>query len=295
MSTRRRSASQSICLGAIAAYDPAGTQVRRRFWRRTIQMETALALPNNVLRISALMFLLSGCSTLPGGWGAAKGDLDGAVQAAELRTAELEVEVAQLKSDKEQLASELEALQSKNDKLAASDEAASAADDAASLADATALANAELKLRDGAATGSAVVEAADGSAIASGAAPVEEAPRLVQPTFASTDAVFENEADGDIETASVLFGVHLASYRKPSEAREGWRKLQRQNPDELGLLEPRIERVRLEEKGVFLRLIGGGFSSQEKAGALCASLQQKGLFCSVSGFNGSRLSLLETG
>ncbi len=254
-----------------------------------------MALPHNVLRISALMLLLSACSTLTGGRGAAKADLDGAFQAAELRTAELEIEVAQLKSDKERLASQLEELQRENDKLATNDEDETAADDAANLADATALANAELKLRDGAATGAAVVEAADGSVIANGAAPVAPAPRLVQPTFASTDAVFENEAGGDIETASVLFGVHLASYRKTVEAREGWRKLQRQNPDELGLLEPRIEQVRLKEKGVFLRLIGGGFSSQEKAAALCASLKQKGLFCSVSGFNGKRLQLLENG
>ncbi len=255
-----------------------------------------MALPYKVLRISALMLLLSGCSTLTDRWGSANGDVDGMVQAAELRTAELEVEVAQLKSDKERLASELEELQRENDKLAAADEDTSAADEAAKLAEATALANSELKLRDGAVSGSAVVEAADGSAIANGAAPVAPAPRLVQPTFASTDAVFENEASsGDIETASVLFGVHLASYRKVREARDGWSKLQRQNPDELGLLEPRIERVRLKGKGVFLRLIGGGFSSQEKAAALCASLQQKGLFCSVSGFNGKRLSQLETG
>ncbi|NOX83792.1 MAG: hypothetical protein GXP06_12570 [Alphaproteobacteria bacterium] len=254
-----------------------------------------MALPYKVLRISALMLLLSGCSTLTDRWGSANGDVDGMVQVAELRTAELEVEVAQLKSDKELLASQLEELQRENDKLAAVDEDTSAADEAAKLAEATALANSELKLRDGAVASSAIVEAADGAAIANGSAPVAPAPRLVQPTFASTDAVFENEAGGDIETASVLFGVHLASYRKVREARDGWSKLQRQNPDELGLLEPRIERVRLKGKGVFLRLIGGGFSSQEKAAALCASLQQKGLFCSVSGFNGKRLSQLETG
>ncbi len=253
-----------------------------------------MALPYHVLRISALMLLLSGCSTLTDRWGGANGDVDGMVQAAELRTAELEVVVAQLKSDKELLASQLEELQRENEALAANEEQ-SAVEDAAKLAEATALANSELKLRDGAVSGSAVVEAADGSAIANGSAPVAPAPRLVQPTFASTDAVFENEASGDIETASVLFGVHLASYRRVREARDGWRKLQRQNPDELGLLEPRIERVRLKDKGVFLRLIGGGFSSQEKAAALCASLQQKGLFCSVSGFNGKRLSQLETG
>ena len=117
-----------------------------------------------------------------------------------------------------------------------------------------------------------------------GVVPVAEAPRLVQPTFASTDDVFENEAIDDIQTASVLFGVHLASYRKVEEAREGWRILQRENPDELGLLEPRIETVNLAEKGVFMRLIGGGFASQEKANELCAQLKLKGLYCSVAGF-----------
>jgi len=125
--------------------------------------------------------------------------------------------------------------------------------------------------------------------------PVEPAPRLVQPTFASTDAVFENEADdeGEIETASVMYGVHLASYRKIENAREGWRKLQRDNPDELGLLEPRIEPITIQDKGGYLRLIGGGLSSKEKAASLCAKLEAKDLYCTVTSFNGERLSLAE--
>jgi len=124
--------------------------------------------------------------------------------------------------------------------------------------------------------------------------PVQSSPRLVQPTFASTDAVFESEAGSDdIKTASVLFGVHLASYRRIESAREGWRKLQRENPDELGLLEPRIEAVNIAKKGVFLRLIGGGFSSEEKAAALCASLEPKSVYCAVTDFAGEKLSLAE--
>jgi hypothetical protein len=86
-------------------------------------------------------------------------------------------------------------------------------------------------------------------------------------------------------------GVHLASYRHREQAQEGWRQLQRENPDELGLLEPRIIAVTIPEKGDFLRLIGGGFSSQEKAAALCTNLKQKGVFCTVSGFEGDRLAL----
>ena len=87
--------------------------------------------------------------------------------------------------------------------------------------------------------------------------------------------------------------MHLASYRRAEEASAGWRKLQRDFPDELGLLEPRIEKVTLADKGVFLRLVGGGFSSRDKANALCASLSAKGVFCRVANFGGDRLSMTD--
>jgi len=249
-----------------------------------------------LLRNVAAFLLVSACSTLPIGNKEPQADLSGAVQVAEMRTAELEVELARVKSDNARLASQVLDLQRENDKLASTGEDdASAEDDGLKLAGAALPPSSEIKLRDPDVSSAAIVEDAGTPELEEGDVPVAPAPRMVQPTFASTDAVFENEAAGDIETASVLFGVHLASYRKSAEAREGWRQLQRENPDELGLLEPRIESVQLQGKGVFLRLIGGGFSSEEKASALCASLQQKGLFCSVSGFNGQRLSLSETG
>jgi hypothetical protein len=115
----------------------------------------------------------------------------------------------------------------------------------------------------------------------------------VQPTFSSSEQTFENEAHGDIKLSSVLWGVHLASYRRAEEAGAGWRKLQRDFPDELGLLEPRIEKVTIDGKGEFLRLVGGGFSSREKARALCATLAAKGVFCRVASFGGDRLSLAD--
>lgn len=142
----------------------------------------------------------------------------------------------------------------------------------------------------------AVVAAADaGNALAAApAAAVQPSPRLVQPTFASQETVFENEANDGIKTASVLFGVHLASYRHPEEARAGWVKLQRDYPNELGLLEPRLERVEIEGRGVFLRLIGGGFASEQKAAALCTALKALGAYCAVAGFQGERLSFAES-
>ncbi len=124
--------------------------------------------------------------------------------------------------------------------------------------------------------------------------PVDDQPRLVQPRFASTDKIFENEAaNPEIKMTSVLWGVHLASYRRMEEASAGWAKLQRDNPDELGLLEPRIERVAVDGKGAYLRLVGGGFSSREKAKALCDELALKGVFCRVANFGGERLSMLD--
>ena len=119
--------------------------------------------------------------------------------------------------------------------------------------------------------------------------PVEQAPRLVQPTFTSSADVFENEAPTHSPMDQDLFGVHLASYRAADEARAGWQRLQRKYPSELGLLEPRLERVEIEGKGEFLRLVGGGFTSRDKAAALCQSLKQRGIYCSVSGFVGERL------
>lgn len=145
-------------------------------------------------------------------------------------------------------------------------------------------------------TNTAVVAAADADrALADAPPPVEESPRLVQPSFSEEETVFENEAsNGEIRLSSVLFGVHLASYKTMNKARSGWQELQRKFPDELGLLEPRVEEVSIPERGVFLRLIGGGFSSQAKATSLCERLKSKGRYCAIAGFDGQRLSLADT-
>jgi hypothetical protein len=208
--------------------------------------------------------------------------------AAELRVAELEHEVRRLKDENAALSEKLSELM----KAAALTADEAAEEEPPELKEPTvALAQPptpELKPET-------VVAAADaGRALADAQTkPVEPSPRLVQPTFASQqETVFENEAQG-IELASVLFGVHLASYRQADEASAGWAKLQRDFPDELGLLEPRLEPVAIEGRGEFLRLIGGGFSTEEKALSLCATLKSKGVYCAVTGFNGRKLALGE--
>lgn len=238
----------------------------------------------------ALSFLAA-CSTFSG-QKTSKTASDGSVQDAQSRVASLETEIERLKSENARLADRLAALQQENEKLVAAAGPAKDGDNAvgarADLRDAPSLVAPDPKQKPG-----AVVDDPGAPALAETNMPVAPSPRLVQPTFASTDAVFENEANGEIETESVLYGVHLASYRDLERAREGWRQLQRENPDELGLLEPRIQTVDIPDKGVFLRLIGGGLSSKEKAAALCASLKPKGVYCAVSGFVGQKLSLGE--
>ena len=244
-----------------------------------------------VLRIVALLATVSACSTFGGSGREAA--LPNELEATHERANALEVEVARLKSENARLSNQVLELQRENETLVAENDETLGAG-APDLKDGPGEAPVVIASAKPQPQENAVVDTANAPELEQSDVPVEEAPRLVQPSFASTEAVFENEVDGDeIETTSVLFGVHLASYRNMPEAREGWQKLQRENPDELGLLEPRVETVTIPEKGVFMRLIGGGFSSQDKAAALCASLKEKSLFCAVSSFNGERLSLAD--
>ncbi|MEM1194036.1 MAG: SPOR domain-containing protein [Pseudomonadota bacterium] len=141
-----------------------------------------------------------------------------------------------------------------------------------------------------------IVAEAEAAPLKSSAVTVESTPRLVEPSFVAAENVFENEATGtSLTTASLLFGVHLASYREPADAVTGWKNFQRENPNLLGLLEPRIERVEIDGRGEFQRLIAGGFSSEEKAADLCDVLKRKKLYCKISPFNGQRLEVSSAG
>ncbi len=245
-----------------------------------------------LLALTSTVFLTAACSTFSGekADGAASND-----PYSNVRTIELQTKLARLQTENARLANRVLELQRENESLRRAGEAEEAEAEAALEEDVAAPAETAVALRDSGAAPKPVVDNPEAPEMAKSEVPVESAPRFTQPTFASTDAVFENEAETAAAAPTALFGVHLASYRKAREARDGWRKLQRENPDELGLLEPRVDAVEVPEKGLFLRLIGGGLSSREKAEALCSNLKTKGLFCSVSEFSGERLSLTETG
>jgi len=248
------------------------------------------------IRFAALISIVSlsaGCATFSGKENAAASD-EAAVAEAETRAQTLAEQVSKLETENARLTRRVAQLKRENKQL----ETDAAAEEAAPV-----IAEGPSALRDPApedfapdlnAAPLVVADAPDAPTLEQTDVPIENSPRLVQPTFASTDAVFENEAEV-INGTDPLYGVHLASYRQVDEARDGWRKLQRENPDELGLLEPRLEGVEIPERGYFLRLIGGGLSTQEKAHALCASIQARGLYCAVSEFTGKKLPLTDSG
>ena len=233
--------------------------------------------------------LLAGCSTFSGGAETANGAEDAF---STPRDIEAQTKVARLQTENARLANRVLELQRENEQLRRSKAAAEAKAAASETDVLSAPAETAVALREPQVATQPVVDNPETPEMTGAKVPVESAPRLTQPTFESTDAVFENEAD--LQTPAILFGVHLASYRQEAEAREGWRKLQRENPNELGLLEPRLETVEVPNRGAFLRLIGGGLSSREKADALCSNLKSKGLYCAVSDFAGERLSLVDT-
>ncbi len=244
--------------------------------------------------LAAFLFLQS-CATI---FGSGKAELV-ASQAIELETAraehdELQSEVEKLKTENERLAGELSDLTRKTARVAVIEPVAEIPAPPRAAEPAFSEAGVSDKSPSTAPTSPVVAAPNVDATLPAAPVPVDDQPRLVQPRFASTEEIFENEAaNQEIKMTSVLWGVHLASYRRVEEASAGWNKLQRDNPDELGLLEPRIERVSIEGKGAYLRLVGGGFSSREKAKALCDTLAVKGVFCRIANFGGERLSMLD--
>lgn len=91
------------------------------------------------------------------------------------------------------------------------------------------------------------------------------------------------------EGRSVLFAVHVASYRSEAAATRGWAVLRSASPDAFAGLEPRVEQVDLGARGVFLRLKAGPLSNRAEAEARCAALQRSGYYCQIVDFTGQAL------
>ncbi|WP_158272156.1 SPOR domain-containing protein [Marinicauda salina] len=137
----------------------------------------------------------------------------------------------------------------------------------------------------------AAPEAAEPMQTAAAPAPTEPAPArrpaAIRPTL---------EVDGppppapDLEgSASLLYAIHLASYRGVETLEAGWSQLRAAHP-ELAELRPRMARVDLGERGVFLRLKAGPFDTAEAAQAACRRIGASEDWCATADFTGEPLA-----
>ncbi|MDA5194286.1 SPOR domain-containing protein [Govanella unica] len=86
------------------------------------------------------------------------------------------------------------------------------------------------------------------------------------------------------------FGVHLASYRSPEMAAEGWRTLVKKFPTVLPLFTPQVAALVMGGKdGKYYRLIAGPLASREDAQKLCKKLADGADFCAPTELSGEPL------
>ncbi len=86
------------------------------------------------------------------------------------------------------------------------------------------------------------------------------------------------------QTAPAASGyrVQLASFRSEAEAREAWRRLQRNHAGVLGKLQLRIERADLGSgRGIFYRVQAGPLSERTLAEMVCSELKSRNVGCLV--------------
>lgn len=88
---------------------------------------------------------------------------------------------------------------------------------------------------------------------------------------------------------SLLHAVHIASYRTPEQAREGWAVLRARHAALSGLT-PRIDRADLGEQGVYLRLKAGPFDDSGAARRACGEIEARGDWCQPTGYDGEPLT-----
>lgn len=88
---------------------------------------------------------------------------------------------------------------------------------------------------------------------------------------------------------SLLHAVHIASYRTPEQAREGWDVLSARHAV-LARLEPRMDAADLGERGEYLRLKAGPFDDAQAARSACAEIEAAGDWCQATGFDGERIA-----
>ncbi|MEX2650356.1 MAG: tetratricopeptide repeat protein [Alphaproteobacteria bacterium] len=114
-------------------------------------------------------------------------------------------------------------------------------------------------------------------------AAVEPAPKpepVAPEPVAETPTKITPAAGGDDRA----IGIHLAWYRTPEQAQNGWRELLEANQDVLGALEPHITPTDKGANGVYFEVTAGPLASAEVALQTCAALLTRGYFCETTIF-----------
>lgn len=117
------------------------------------------------------------------------------------------------------------------------------------------------------------------------AAPAQ--PMLLAPETASAEHS-ATLASGEIVTRSVLYAVHLASYRQKENARAGWAEILARHGGALAVADPMLEAADLGDRGLYLRLKAGPFD-RLTAAQVCVTLTAEGQYCQVTNFSGTPL------
>ncbi len=89
------------------------------------------------------------------------------------------------------------------------------------------------------------------------------------------------------QARSLMYAVHIGSYRTAARALEGYQQIKSRSPEVLADISPRVERVNLgSDKGIYERLKAGPFSSRDEAQATCKKLALAGTYCAPADFTG---------
>ncbi len=88
-----------------------------------------------------------------------------------------------------------------------------------------------------------------------------------------------NAAPAAMASGAAGHGARLSTYESEGEAQQGWAALQKQFPDQLGSLQPRIRKIALRRGGTVWAVDVGPLADRKAVAALCAALRKQHQDC----------------
>ena len=122
--------------------------------------------------------------------------------------------------------------------------------------------------------------------IASAVARSVSVARIALPDARATPDQPDRSGKADLLTPS--FGILLGLVASPAAGHDLWRDATRRNSDLLTPLQPRYYEAARAKDHVLYGMVGGPFDTEAGAAATCATLQDRGVECSVAIYRGIR-------